>query len=93
MRGHPRPSPQRLAAKLLEIRQRLGLSKRTWPNYSLVITDARISEYEHGRREPNLMVLLSYSHAARVPVEYLINDELDLDDAYDWPHAQPIPRR
>ena len=39
-------------------------------------TTARIHEYEQGKREPNLIVLLAYSRAAHVPVEYLIDDDL-----------------
>jgi transcriptional regulator with XRE-family HTH domain len=38
----------------------------------------RISEYEIGRREPNLMLLLQYARAAGVTVESLIDDHLDL---------------
>ena len=75
----PRQRPARLAAKLLAIRQHLGMSqtqmmKRLESN--LVYT--RISEWEIGRREPNLMVLLQYARLAKVPVENLIDDNLDL---------------
>ena len=37
-----------------------------------------ISEYESGKREPPLAVLLAYAKAAGVPVEVLINDDYDL---------------
>jgi transcriptional regulator with XRE-family HTH domain len=37
-----------------------------------------ISKYERGIREPSLLVLLEYAHAANVIVDVLINDELDL---------------
>jgi hypothetical protein len=43
-------------------------------------TAARVHECEKGKREPNLIVLLAYSRAAHVPVEYLIDDDLNLDD-------------
>ena len=46
-------------------------------------TAARLSEYEGGTREPNLLFILAYSRVAHVPVEYLIDDDLDLNDAYD----------
>jgi len=39
-------------------------------------TTARISEYEHGTRIPNLLVLLRYARIAGVSVEALIDDEL-----------------
>jgi hypothetical protein len=38
----------------------------------------RVSEYESGRREPNLMLLLQYARLAKMPVENLIDDNLDL---------------
>jgi len=40
----------------------------------------RISEYEHGMREPNLIVLLHYSKAARISMNDLIDDEVEIDD-------------
>lgn len=39
---------------------------------------ARISEYESGTREPNLIVLLHYAQAAKVSVDDLIDDEAEL---------------
>ena len=41
---------------------------------------ARVSEYENGIREPNLLTILAYARFAKLPVEYLIDDDLDLDD-------------
>ena len=46
-------------------------------------TTARISEYEKGKREPNLLIILAYARVARVPVEFIIDDDLDLADAYE----------
>jgi len=42
------------------------------------ITREDISKYERGLREPSLLVLLEYSRAARVPIEILVDDSLDL---------------
>jgi len=39
---------------------------------------ASISGYERGEREPPLPVLLAYARLAKVSVERLIDDELDL---------------
>jgi len=77
--GNRRPKPERLAAKLLAIRQHLGVSQTKM--MKLLESDlnyTRISEWEIGRREPNLMVLLQYARLANVPVENLIDDDLDL---------------
>lgn len=77
--GHVRPKPNHLAAKLLAIRQGLGVSQSEMVALlQFQTTNARISEYEHGTREPNLLVLLKYARVAHVPVENLIDDDLDL---------------
>jgi len=84
--GHkPRPKPERLAAKLLQIRQHLGLSQSQlvkrldlYPDVALTIDSCRISEYEHGTREPNLMVLLAYARVAKVRLEKIVDDNMDL---------------
>jgi transcriptional regulator with XRE-family HTH domain len=43
-----------------------------------VATSYRISEYERGRREPHLAILLRYARAASISVECLIDDEIEL---------------
>ena len=79
--GYARPKPERLAEKLLQIRNALGLSQ-TEMLKRLGVEDLiayhRISEYESGKREPLLMILLQYARVAGVYVEDLIDDELDL---------------
>jgi len=79
--GNPRPKPERLAEKLLQIRNAFDLSqtemlRRLGLEESMKYT--RISEYELGLREPSLMTLLQYARAAGVCVDVLIDDELDL---------------
>ena len=77
--GNPRTKPQYLAAKLLAIRQALGLSQSEMvQRLKFQTTGPRISEYEMGKREPNLLVLLAYAKVARVRVEVLIDDTLEL---------------
>jgi transcriptional regulator with XRE-family HTH domain len=44
----------------------------------LQVSVARVSEYEHGLREPNLLTLLAYARVAGIPVEKLIDDELTI---------------
>jgi transcriptional regulator with XRE-family HTH domain len=78
-----RHRPARLAEKLLHIRAALGLSQNeliSRLSLSDELTQARISAYERGVREPPLIVLLRYARAANVSVEALIDDELDLPD-------------
>lgn len=77
-----RPQPAFLATKLLQIRQRLGLSQsqmlKQLGETNTRIHAPHISEYESGKREPPLIVLLRYAQAANVPVEVLIDDEQEL---------------
>lgn len=79
----PRPRPERLAEKLLQIRNALGLSQ-TEMLRRLGVEDSiayhRISEYETGKREPPLLILIEYARVANVYVDALINDAASLPD-------------
>lgn len=79
----PREKPKRLAEKLLALRQTLGLSqtemlKRLGADERMDYY--RISEFESGKGEPSLIVLLEYAREAGICVEVLIDDKLDLPD-------------
>src|SRR5215212_6103430 len=79
--GNPRPKPLRLAEKLLQIRQGVGLSQTqmlTRMGLEETMHYGRISEYEQGKREPTLMTLLAYARAASVHLEDIVDDDLDL---------------
>ena len=72
---------ERLAEKLLQIRNALGLSQSEMLKrlgFEDVLDYKRISEYELGKNEPPLAVLLSYARVAGVCMDVLIDDELDL---------------
>ena len=79
--GNARPKPARLAEKLRSIRTALSLSQTEMLS-RLGLGDSmhygRISEYEQGKREPTLMTLLAYAHAAGVHLEDIVDDDLDL---------------
>jgi len=79
--GHARRRPNRLAEKLLRIREALGLSQ-TEMHRTLDVGDeilyTRISDYELDKAEPTLMVLLRYARVAGVSTDVLIDDGLDL---------------
>ena len=77
----PREKPKRLAEKLLTVRNLLGLSqtdmlKRLGAEERMAYH--RISEFESGKGEPSLIILLAYAKAAGICVDVLIDDELDL---------------
>lgn len=76
-----RRKPKRLAAKLLGIRTGLGLSQNGLireMGFVDDLTQAQISMYERGVRQPTLLVLAAYAKAANIYVDVLISDEVDL---------------
>jgi len=76
--GNRHPQPRLLPQKLFIIRDRLHLTQTAMKNSLGLSTEARISEYENGRRKPPLMVALGYCYLAKVPMSSLIEDEISL---------------
>lgn len=78
-----REKPLRLGEKLLEIRTKLGLSQDGMLRV-LGLSDKYgrhyISGFERGEREPPLVVLLRYSEIAKVWLNALVDDEVDLPE-------------
>jgi transcriptional regulator with XRE-family HTH domain len=71
--------PQRIAPKLKTIRQRLGLSQTGMlRKLKLNCAYGRISEYERGKRQPTVLVLLAYARAGKVSLEEIVDDEMEL---------------
>lgn len=69
--------PQRLAEKLLAIRQRLGLSQSQMVRrLNIQVHYGRVSEWEIGKRQPGLLILLAYARLAKVHVDDLIDDNI-----------------
>jgi transcriptional regulator with XRE-family HTH domain len=81
--GNARPKPERLAEKLLQIRNALGLSQQQL-HKRLGVEDLieynELSKYELGKREPILNILLQYARVAGVHMEDIVDDELDLPE-------------
>ena len=81
--GNPRPRQQHLAKKLRELRRALGLSQIQLVKsmgVDGILAYHRISEYESGRREPALWVLVAYGRVAGIHVEDMIDDNRDLPE-------------
>jgi transcriptional regulator with XRE-family HTH domain len=78
-----RDKPTRLPAKLLQIRNALGLSQNEMLR-RLGLGEgyfrSSISGYELGTREPPLPVLLKYAEVAGVFIDILVDDKLGLPD-------------
>jgi transcriptional regulator with XRE-family HTH domain len=77
-----RPTPKLLAKKLLAIRKYLQITQEQMIERldykETPLFPGHISEYERGRREPPLEVLLRYARLVRVPMEVLVDDKLML---------------
>jgi transcriptional regulator with XRE-family HTH domain len=79
--GHSRPRPKHLAKKLLQIRRSLGVSQGELVRQlgvQALIEHTTISKYELNKNEPPLPILLAYARLAGIPVERIIDDELEL---------------
>src|ERR1051325_10972163 len=75
-----RQRPKRLAEKLLPIRLTRGLSQSQLPRQlKTVRSNARISEYERGLREPDMITVLRYARVAGVRMESLVDDDMGVD--------------
>ncbi|HEX8733942.1 MAG TPA: helix-turn-helix transcriptional regulator [Pyrinomonadaceae bacterium] len=78
---------ERLAEKLLKIRQdlnlsqdelvkRLGLEGKIYRN--------NVSEYESGKRQPPMPIVLMYARLVGISTDVLIDDELDLPEKFPY---------
>ena len=79
--GHSRPRPKHLANKLLQIRRSLGISQGQMVK-QLGVQDlihyTNISTYELDKNEPPLAIVLAYARLVGIPVEQIIDDEIEL---------------
>lgn len=72
-----------LPGKLQQIRERLNLSQSGMLqllDFEELNDRSTISGYERGEREPPMPVVLKYARLAKIKVEFLIDDELDLPE-------------
>ncbi len=79
-----RPQPARLASKLRQVRMFLDLSQEQMSERLQYVKSpprpGHISEFERGKREPSLLVLIAYAQLSGLTVDLLVRDELDLPD-------------
>lgn len=81
MGRYHRRKPEKLAEKLLAIREKLNLSQNELIKHLGLedeITQSRISGYELGTREPSLPTLLKYARSVGISTDILIDDEVEL---------------
>jgi len=77
MARYKRKSPKKLAAKLREIRLRLGMTQEELAK-RLGTDSGSISRFETGKREPSLLEILAYSNVAGVSINDLVDDKVRL---------------
>jgi transcriptional regulator with XRE-family HTH domain len=76
-----RNKPVMLGRKLLAIRKRLRMSQTQMARaLKLKVHYSAVSNFELGTREPDLLVVLRYARLAGVPMETLIDDEMNLPE-------------
>lgn len=77
-----RPQPKYLPAKLLKVRQSLGLTQEQMAarleHLKPPPQPGQISRFEQGKREPSLFILLEYARMAGVTIDTLADDEAEL---------------
>ena len=79
--GHSRPRPKHLAKKVLKIRRSLGISQGEMVRQlgvQALFDHTTISKYELDKNEPPLAILLAYARLVKIPVEQIIDDEIEL---------------
>lgn len=69
-----------LTAGEVELAASLSSDIRSQSGNSYNIKPGRISQYERGLFEPNLLVLVAYARLAKVHLEFVIDDRFTLQD-------------
>jgi len=88
--GNSRRQPRLFSAKLLAIRKFLNVGQADMASklhFEILshcdrqdkIEAARVSEFEKGKREPNLFVLIAYVHLGHVHMESVVDDDVSMD--------------
>jgi transcriptional regulator with XRE-family HTH domain len=100
MEQRRRLRPANLAKKLRKIRRVLGLSQSELLrrlDAEELMHYGRISDYELGKREPSLWILLAYARVAGIHLEDLVDDNISLPAELPgdvvYVHTRPSHRR
>jgi len=76
-----RNKPLKLSHKLLAIRKSLRMSQTEMARaLELKVHYSAVSNFELGTREPDLLIVLRYARLAGVPMELIVDDQLDLPE-------------
>ena len=81
-----RPQPKKLKKKLHNIRLKLEFTQDEMAKQlhkfgsERAVHSGYVADYESGKREPSLLVILAYAKLIGSSTDVLINDEIDLPD-------------
>ena len=76
-----RNKPLRLSDKLLAVRKRLQMSQTEMARaLELKVHYSAVSNFELGTREPDLIIVLRYARLAGVPMEMIVDDQMNLPE-------------
>ena len=87
--GHAKNKPKRLAEKLLQIREALGLSQkemaeRLSKQAEIKITYRNVSKYERDKSVPYIEIVFAYARLANVEMNQIVDDDLEIEPT-EWP--------
>jgi transcriptional regulator with XRE-family HTH domain len=83
MGGAKRPKPKKLPTKLRLIREAMGYTQEEMVEHLGLkgrLPRSYVSRFETGEREPPLEVLLRYSEIAKVWINAIVDDNVDLPE-------------
>lgn len=77
--GYPRRRPKRMAEKLKQIRETLGLTQSELVAALGIDTPYNnVSKWELDKNEPPIDVLLAYCRHVGIPLEEIVDDQLEI---------------
>jgi transcriptional regulator with XRE-family HTH domain len=78
--GNARPRLKLMPEKLCLIREYLNASQPVMAQLLELPSPSRVSEYENGIREPNLMVTLRYGRLGKVSMASVVDDDVSINE-------------
>lgn len=81
-----RPQPKKLRIKLREIRLKMELTQDEMAKQlrkagaERALHSGYVADFESGKREPSLFVILAYAKLMGISTDVLINDKMDLPE-------------
>lgn len=81
--GKAHPRLQLMPEKLILIREYLNVSQPVMAELLELSKTYCVSEYENGKRQPDLMITLAYSRLGKVGMASVVDDEISVTEFRD----------